>query len=370
MNPFRYGQVVGGEDFCPRPELLQSLMDFIEAGQNVCLRGERRTGKTSLIHEATARLPGVRLLYIDLMETKTPADVCRRILTALVRAERSAGFHQRILRALSHLRPSLSLDPVTGLPSISLAEARALGPDSLEGILDMLADLGGRRRLLVAMDEFQDILDIRSSRETIALLRSRIQFQTDICYIFAGSVRSRIEAIFTDPESPFFKSAALLEVGPIKPDEFVPFLRRRFLGGGRQVADGVMQQVMEEAGEIPGDIQELCACLWDVTSPGDPVTPDLIEPALEVIFARERKAYEATLVQLTGQQLRCLVALARTGGRNPLSEDFMSLAGIGSPSSVQAALKRLIQLKIVYRQNKVYRLSNPFLGSWLIWKDY
>jgi len=247
MNPFRYGQVVGGEYFCPRPELLQSLTDFIDAGQNVCLQGERRTGKTSLIHEAAVRLSGVRLLYIDLMETKTPADVCRRMLTAMVRAERSAGFHQRILRVLSHLRPSLSLDPVTGLPSISLAEARAMGPDSLEGILDMLADLGGRR-LMVAMDEFQDILDIRSSRETIALLRSRIQFQSDICYIFAGSVRSRMEAVFTDPESPFFKSAALLEVGPIRPDEFVPFLRRRFLAGDRQVSDGVMRQVMKEAG--------------------------------------------------------------------------------------------------------------------------
>jgi hypothetical protein len=292
------------------------------------------------------------------------------MLTALVRAEDSAGFHRRILQALSHLRPSLSLDPITGLPSISLNEARKAGPSSIEGILDMIAAFEAGGVLVVAMDEFQDILDIRDSKETIALLRSRIQFHSSICYVFAGSVRTRMEAIFTDSKSPFFKSAVLLEVGPIDPEEFRPFLRRRFQSGKRTITDEALQAAGREAGDIPGDIQELCACLWDISSPGDRLGPEHIGPALEVIFARERKAYEATLVRLTGQQLRCLVTLARTGGENPLSAEFRAQAGIASPSSVQTALKRLMRLKIIYRHGNAYRLSNPFLGSWLIWKDY
>ena len=47
--PFRYGCVVEGEYFCPRPELERQLRDYAEAGQNLVIQGERRMGKTSLV---------------------------------------------------------------------------------------------------------------------------------------------------------------------------------------------------------------------------------------------------------------------------------------------------------------------------------
>ena len=51
MNPFKYGQVVSAEDFCPRPQLIKEIMSFIKSGQNLCVQGERRVGKTSLIED-------------------------------------------------------------------------------------------------------------------------------------------------------------------------------------------------------------------------------------------------------------------------------------------------------------------------------
>ena len=55
MNPFKYGCVVDGEFFCPRPELERQLRAFAESGQNVVVQGERRMGKTSLIKHTEAR---------------------------------------------------------------------------------------------------------------------------------------------------------------------------------------------------------------------------------------------------------------------------------------------------------------------------
>ena len=52
--PFRYGCVVDGEYFCPRPELERQLRNYAESGQNLVIQGERRMGKTSLVKKALA----------------------------------------------------------------------------------------------------------------------------------------------------------------------------------------------------------------------------------------------------------------------------------------------------------------------------
>ena len=370
MNPFRYGQVVSHRDFCSRPLLLQQLISFAESGQNVFLQGERRTGKTSLIYEAARKLSGYRLLYIDLLEVKTIDYLCRRMITSIVRSERRISFQKKLLSSLSHLRPSLSIDPITGFPTVSFDSRIGMKPDTIEGILDLIAELGAKKKLLVVFDEFQDVLNIRESSSALALLRSRIQIQSNITYFFAGSVRNKMNGIFTDPESPFFKSAASLEVGSIDSRTFRPFLKKKFASGKRGISTETVGAVIRMAGNIPGDVQEFCACIWDATSAGESITKEHLATGLNMIFARERKAYEATLINITGQQLRCLVALAKTDSIKTLSSEFLEKTGIHSPSSVQAALKRLVKLKIIYRHQGSYKLANPFLGSWLIWNGY
>jgi hypothetical protein len=370
MNPFQYGQVVSGEDFCPRPRLIEEMTGFIESGQNVAVQGERRTGKTSLICEAIRRLQKRRMLYVDLLEIKTSDDLCKRLLKALISLQRQSGFLEKVLRSLSHLRPTVSLDPLTGQPSVSLDASVKMTPDSIDGLLDMIASLHRRQPLAVVFDEFQDVLNLADSQETLAGLRSRIQFHGKIPYIFAGSIRHQMSAIFTDPQSPFFKSAVSLQVGPIDTEEFAAFLKRRFALGKRTVDELVMDKVFEWADNIPGDIQQLCAALWEITSYRDRISGEHLPAALERIFARESKAYEATLVQVTGQQLQCLVGLARLKGTPPLSQGFLRAVGITAAASVQRALNRLEKLKIIYRHEDQYRFVNPFFKSWLIYKDF
>lgn len=370
MNPFKYGQVVSAKDFCPRPELLKQLTGSIESGQNVVLQGERRIGKTSLIYEAVRKTKGYRMFYVDLLEIKTTDDLCKRIVTAIISLERQAGFLEKILQTLSQLRPVISLDPMTGEPSVTLDAGVKLRPDSIDALLDLVADMRKRKPLVAVFDEFQDILNLSESKETLAALRSKIQFHSDIPYVFAGSVRNQMLSIFTDPESAFFKSAAALDVGPLKEDTFIRFLSKKFESCKRTIDREVLTKALEIADNVPGDVQELCACLWEGTAEGANIKQKQIGSALELIYARESKGYEAALVQLTGQQLKCLTGLARMGGKAPLSADFLKGVGIALPASVKKALNRLVQLKIIYRHQGEYKFVNPFFRSWLIWKNY
>ena len=51
----------------------------------------------------------------------------------------------KVLKALAQLRPSVTLDPVTGQPTVSLAAAVTLTPESIEGLLDLVRATHRRR---------------------------------------------------------------------------------------------------------------------------------------------------------------------------------------------------------------------------------
>lgn len=360
MNPFKYGQVVFDKDFCHRPDLEDKLKNLIASGQNVLLEGERRIGKTSLIFEIIRQTKNLQLIYIDIMEIKTVDDFCRRIIKAIASMEQKAGMVQKIFKAMAHLKPTLTIDPLTGSPSLSLDASVKLKPDSIEGLLDFINTERKNKKWVVVFDEFQDILNVEDARSILATLRSKIQFHTEIPYIFAGSVRNKMDEIFNHPDSPFFKSAITFNLGELDRAVFGEFLQEKFRQGKRTVTPQLFEKIFEIAQDVPGDVQQLCGAVWEGTSYGDNITGDIIPAALEIIYSRELKGYEAAFAQLTGQQLRCLVGLARVGGKNLLSAEFLKVSGITQPSSVKKALQRLEQLKIIYVYKKEYKFIKPF----------
>ena len=370
MNPFKYGQVVGEGDFCPRPKLLKQVKGFVNSGQNILIQGERRIGKTSLICESIRLLRKVRMLYVDLLEIKSADALCKRLAKAIISLEHRDGFIEKILKRLSQLRPVVGIDPLTGQPTVSLDPAVHLAPDNIEGILDLVASTHKRKSLVVVLDEFQDILNIEDGREVLAVMRSKIQFHAGIPYVFAGSIRNKMKELFSDPDSAFFKSAIPVDVGPLERDHFSAFIQEKFSTGKRSVSPAVLERIFDIAADVPGDVQQLCEALWEVTSYKDTVSERHIPDALELVFARERKAYEGVLAQLTGQQLKCLAGLARVGGEAPQSKAFLEAVGIRLPGSVRKAISRLQKLKIVFEHEGRYRLVNPFFGAWLKNKDF
>jgi hypothetical protein len=370
MNPFKYGQVVSAEDFCPRPELLEQLIGFVGSGQNVVLQGERRMGKTSLICEALRQVKRHRMVYVDLLEIKTADDFAKRMIKAIISTEDQAGMMEKLVRTLAHLRPSVSVDPFTGQPSVSLDPRVTLQPDSIEAILDLLKGMRKRTPITVVFDEFQDVLNLSDSQTMLALLRSKVQFHGDISYIFAGSIRNRMSDIFNSPDSPFFKSAIAVDVDILSSDGFTAFLKAKFKKGRRKITDETLAEIISTAESVPGDVQELCGALWDTSSAGEQICEEQFTKALELIFSRESKGYEAALVQVTGHQLKCLTGLARLGGESPLSAAFLEGVGITLPASVKKALNRLVQIKVIYRYQGEYKFINPFFKLWLLWKNY
>ena len=325
-------------------------------------------GKTSLVCETSRRLRGSRLLSIDLMGIKCADDLCKRTARALITMEQQSGLFEKTLSALSRLRPSISLDPISGQPGVSFDTAVRLTPDSINGLADMIQSASARKKVIVLFDEFQDILNLPDADETLAILRGKIQYHERIPYVFAGSMRNQMMEIFTRPDSPLFKSALPLEIGAIDPGTFIPFLAAKFATGKRSLPDALAEEILKLAAHTSGDIQQLCSALWETTAHGTALSQDHLGPALVHIFSQEVKGYEATLIRITAQQQNCLRALAALGGGSPYSTEFMRESGIAHGSSVKKALSRLCQLRIIYPREEEYRFVNPFFRHWLLWK--
>lgn len=365
MIPFRYGSVVSGRDFCGRQEMIDQLTAYIKSSQNILVQGERRIGKTSLIYETCRRLKPCNPVVVDIMEIKSVRELCQRMIKAVLSAETKSGMLTRALTQFASLRPKLGVDPLTGLPTVSLDQSIDFKPESLEGIVDWM---GGQKKKnkVVVFDEFQDVLNLPQAASVLAVLRSKIQYHDRASYIFSGSIRNKMDDIFSSSKSPLFKAAIPISLGPIQQEEFAAFIRKKFAVGKRRISDDVMARIFQDTDGVTGDIQQICEALWGVTFDGADLTVEDFTMAYELIFSRESKSYELILTGLTAIQFQCLSALARVGGKSVTSGDFLKESGIKQPSSVSRAIARLMKMKVVSIQNREYRFVNPFFRLWII----
>ena len=116
MEAFKYGCIVDGENFCARPKLSRQLANYISSGQNVVIQGERRIGKSSLVRAAISGMRGQRAVFVDFMGVRSVTDVCNRIADALARFDSEDSLYRKTLALLSHLRPVVTVDAMTGRP--------------------------------------------------------------------------------------------------------------------------------------------------------------------------------------------------------------------------------------------------------------
>ena len=362
MIPFKTGVHVIGPDFCARQSELEWLRELMESAGRVYVVGERRIGKSSLIAEAVRPFRDIRAVFVDLMALKDLEDLTHRLGQAILTSETQQSRVMSLMRSLSSLRPSMTVDSTTGSPSITFAPGTG---QRLETLDELFGVIGGWKRAVLVLDEFQDVLTLGDSRRVLARLRSLVQTQQKVAFVFSGSIRNQMEEIFTNQESPFFNSASRLRVGPLDRALFRRYLQTRFAGGGRSVSMPRLDAILDACHDNPGHVQRFCISLWQVTSEGREISDaDMVE-AWNVLFGMQRDAYELTLTTLSTQQTRVLRALAHIGGESTLSADFIEMTGITLAPSVRKAMVTLVARRLVQKDQTTYRICDPFLAAWL-----
>ncbi len=132
----------------------------------------------------------------------------------------------KLVATLKSLQGKITYDSVTGQPAFGISLGDIQRPEfTLEEIFTYLDNAG--KPCLVAIDEFQQINEYEDNNVE-ALLRGHIQKMKNCHFVFAGSKRSIMSAMFQSPARPFYKSADPLELKAIDRDIYSNFVEKKF----------------------------------------------------------------------------------------------------------------------------------------------
>ena len=88
--------------------------------------------------------------------------------------------------------------------------------------------------------------------------------------------------------------------------------------------------------------------------------------SLQAVLAGNESIYRDYLSKLTLRQKTLLYAIAHDGWAKQItSSAFIKRHKLASASSVQAAIRKLMEEELVVEENKRYRISDRFFGLWI-----
>ncbi len=370
-NPFRYGGVVEDEAFCNRKQELADLLRAVENAEKMFVHAERRMGKTSLVKRGLGRLSDkkAKAIYVDLWPTEGELSFTTATAKAIVEATatRVDQLLEVAKRFFSRLAPSVTVDD-EGKPQVSFGIRQ--GEDALpqvEEVLAVPAKLAAQegKRVVVVFDEFQQVLTYGND-QVERKLRSTIQTQQDVAYLFLGSRKHLIQKMFLDKARPLYRAGGHYPLGPIAATHWRPFIQARFEQADKRIGPDHIGELCALTGGHPFYTQHLCHTLWERCEPGREVDGALMAEAVSLLLERESYAYATLWESLTGNQRRFLKGLAHSpAGVQPFSADFLRGQGLGSASNAQRAAEALIERDVVDRDNGSYVIVDRFFRLWL-----
>ena len=370
-NPFKYGGVVSGPFFADRQNELKELKLEMANLNHVFLVSPRRFGKTCLLLNLveTLKHDAMACTYIDLNafpDIRSFAGALAGLATGAL--ETNTDKLLKIFSGFQKLRPKVTVEPdgtINAGLELAVGEKDSL-PALLEGMdhAERLA-IKKKKKLVVIIDEFSD-LEKYNGQSIEKALRSEIQKQTHIGYIFSGSEESVMLSMIRDRKRAFYKLGRIMELGPIKRNAYTDFILGWLNKGGFTINDDDLQRVFEIGKDVPYNIQRLCNVMWNNAGDTKAIQPALIDE-LPVIIARQDSPHYEMLWRSASQlQKMLLIALSKDQAAKPFSKDFQLKHGLGPSSSIKASLDSLLKKGILSKSLQgSYYFTDTFMPYWI-----
>lgn len=366
-NPFISSGYVSPEYFCNRQEETKRMLDAISSCRNLTLISLRRMGKTGLLKHVKHQLENsgklCSVVYIDLLPTMKGNDMLNAVTSALYRLRKDErNFLEKILGFMASLRPRMTIDPLTGEPSVELSIESSSGLKSgLEQIMKLISET--KQDIVFMFDEFQQIANY-PEKNIEAILRSVIQEYPVIPYIFSGSSKHMLENMFMSPGKPFYHSSELMYLERINENDYRSFISENFRKGKIVIDDGSITQIFDWTRLHTYYVQYVCNILYEK---GKARTG---EAEVRSVFHQIITDFEPQFINyrnlLPPHQFRLLKAIAvENGVAQPTAGNFIGKHDLTSPSSVSTSLKALAEKEMIVYDRDKWQVYDVFLSRWL-----
>lgn len=366
-NPFVYQGYESPEYFFDRTVETENMISALNNGRNITLISPRKIGKTGLIHhvfhQINAMKKDVVCIYIDIFSTKNLQEFIGMLARAIIEdaLEREKTFASKVLDFFKALRPTMTPDLLTGLPTVSLTVSPVQAEQTLKSLLMHLEGLN--KHVYLAIDEFQQIAEYPETG-TEALLRSYIQFIHNVHFIFSGSKKHLMEEMFCSPNRPFFQSTQLMNLEPLFEEIYYDFASRFFEAKKGSLSQDAFHSIYQRFDGYTWYIQAVLNRLYEQEKHVD--SERQLAEAILFLINTMAPQYQTITSFLTVNQYSLLKAIAEADVvAQPLSGDFIRRYNLPSVSSVKSALTVLADKDLVYLTPRGYIVYDRFLGIWL-----
>jgi len=366
-NPFLIAGYHSPRYFCDRELETEKIISALTNDRNISLISARRMGKTGLIQHVFYKLAEqdkVHCFYIDIFSTQNLHEFVTLLGKNVIgKLDSNTDLMiKNITSILKSFRPSFTFDDVTGAPSISLDIQSQKTEVGLQEIFEYLKTSG--KRCYIAIDEFQQITEY-PEKGVEALLRSYMQFLPNVKFIFSGSKKHLMDALFSSANRPFYQSTQKIGLQEIPIDTYRLFAIEKFQENEKLISPSVFDSIYNMLSGHTWYIQFVLNQLFAQTK--SEYTENDISIIINDVLKEENSTYKTYCELISKGQLRLLRAIAvEEKVSEPYETSFMQKHALTAPSSVRLALNALIDKSLVLKDDDgCYYVYDRFFSLWL-----
>lgn len=374
--PFVFGVRVEGNTFTDRKEETNRLkMNFLY-GVNTILISPRRMGKTSLVEKVCSLVESdtLKIAKIDAFGCRSENDFINAFATAVVRATSSKWeeWMENAKTFLSRFIPKISIgqDPLTDF-SIALEYNRA--NTVTEDILQLPETIAKQKgiKIVICIDEFQQIADFPDSITFQKKLRSVWQLQSNVSYCLYGSKKHMMEKMFQSQSHPFYRFGDLFYLDKISETDWVEYICDRFRVTGKEISRELASEICTVTDRYSSYVQQLAWLVWlrtdrHATKEDVEFGIDRMLDACEPLFIQQTES-------LSAYQMNFLRALADGVHTGFTRSEILDTYQLGTAANISRLKKALTEKDLIMMTApKKLEISDPILALWLkrrVWKS-
>ena len=364
---FVYGMSVGGNNFTDRIEETKRIKLDFENGVNVILISPRRMGKTSLIKKVISEIdnPMLKIIYMDIYDCRSEYDFYNRFAETIMK---STGNHleqvmENIKRFFVRISPKISFSPEPNSEfSVSLGiTPKDYSPEEILNLPERIAKEQGVR-LVVCIDEFQQIGEFTDSLTVQKRLRGVWQHHQNVSYCFFGSKKHLMENIFQNRRMPFYQFGEMLHLKCIPTIYWVPFICSRFEKYGKKIAEEYASRICQVVKNYSSYVQQLA---WNVMAETEKeVNEESFEEGLKALLEQNSSLFIQQTDGLTTYQLNFIRLLCKDIHSGFTTQAVSEIYPLGSKSNIDRIKKSLVDKEIITIEKDGIFLADSVFELW------
>ena len=368
MNPFVTNGYAGSEYFCDRIKETEDILRWLQNGNNIALISPRRYGKTDLIRhcfEQKEIKKNYHTFIIDIYSTKSLSEMVNKMGRTILEVLKPKGKRhwESFINIVHSLHAGITYDAM-GQPSWNMSVGDIINPNNtLDEIFHYLQHAD--KHCLVAIDEFQQILKY-SDTNVEAALRTYVQYCSNANFVFMGSQRHLMGAMFISPNRPFYQSVTVMNLDLITLEKYWEFCEKHFKKAGKTIDKELVDQLYQRFEGVTFYLQKVMNVLFMRTEKGAHCGITDLQPAIDYIIDFTQPTYEDLMYQLPEKQSIVLKAIADEGKAQQITSGmFVKKHSLTSSSAVKSAVNALLDKDLVTQNKGIYQVYDKFLELWL-----